>query len=154
MTMRTEPAPANPGWMSPRNLLIGGAAIWCAAIVAAPLLDLHRVYDFFSAICHQNPDRSWSLAGEPLGVCIRCASIYFGFLGALAVGALPNSRLLRAALAAALIEFLAARAGFDFAATRAATGLFLGLAAAGFVEKGVTELIRGRISGPFAGASQ
>jgi len=145
---------AAPPAGSARLLLAAGAALWWGAIVAAPLVDLDWVYTFFSAICHQNPDRVWHLAGAPLPVCVRCASIYAGFLLALLGRIPPNSRFLRVALAATLLEFLIARAGLDLEPARAATGLLLGLAAAGFVGAGVAELLRDRISRTFARADQ
>ena len=38
------------------------------------------LYQPFHTICHQLPDRSFRILGEPLAVCIRCSAIYFGFL--------------------------------------------------------------------------
>jgi len=44
---------------------------------------------FFSQICHQNPTRSFALAGTTLPVCARCLAIYMsGFLGIAAYPAL------------------------------------------------------------------
>lgn len=40
--------------------------------ISAPL------YHFFSFLCHQIPERSFYLAGEPFGVCSRCFGVYFG----------------------------------------------------------------------------
>lgn len=38
----------------------------------------------FHAVCHQLPERSFSLGGVPIAVCHRCTGIYAGlFLGAL-----------------------------------------------------------------------
>jgi uncharacterized membrane protein len=138
-----------------RSILIGGAALWCLLIVAAPLFDLAWVYQFFAFICHQNPLRSWSLGTEPLAVCIRCASIYFGFLLGLVANVPPRSGFLKASLAATLSEFLMEIAGLgDFAALRALTGLALGLAGAGFVAIGVGEMLAARLGRPLAGAQQ
>ncbi len=45
------------------------------------------LYFFFHQICHQLPERSFSLAGHPLAVCHRCLGIYLGFAaGLLLVG--------------------------------------------------------------------
>jgi uncharacterized membrane protein len=145
----TSPKARGVGRRRARHFLIGGAAVWSAAILAAPLFDLSTVYAFFSAICHQDPDRTWFLAGEPLGVCIRCTSIYIGFLVGLAGGVRADSTFLKVALASTLLEFLVARAGLDFAATRALTGLMLGVAAAGFVEAGVGEMLETRFPKAF-----
>ncbi len=34
----------------------------------------------FRSICHQLPERSFSLLGSPVGVCARCLGLYLGFL--------------------------------------------------------------------------
>jgi uncharacterized membrane protein len=34
--------------------------------------------DFFSHLCHQNPERSFMLRGSPIAVCVRCLGIYTG----------------------------------------------------------------------------
>lgn len=147
-------ASPSPG-RAARGMLIGGAAIWCFLIVAAPLFDLGWVYQFFAFICHQNPLRSWSLGSGPLAVCIRCTSIYFGFLLGLVATVPPSPRFLKAALGATLGEFLMAQAGLaDFAALRALTGCALGLAGAGFVALGVGEMLASRLGRPLAGARQ
>lgn len=120
------------------------AFLWCLTIVAAPLLGLpglSAAYDFFSAICHQDPARSWFLAGEQLPVCIRCASIYFGFLAALFAGLEPRGRWLRAAVLIAIMEFVIARLFLDSAIARSLSGILLGATAAPFVNQGVLELL-------------
>jgi uncharacterized membrane protein len=46
-----------------------------------PLSTIGRAsYFFFGQICHQVDSRSFHVDGNPLGVCIRCTGIYFGFL--------------------------------------------------------------------------
>ncbi|MEO8166843.1 MAG: DUF2085 domain-containing protein, partial [bacterium] len=63
-----------------------GAAVWCGAIILAPFLAASSsplsvvVYQFFHPICHQLPERSFSLFGEKFAVCSRCSSVYFSFL--------------------------------------------------------------------------
>jgi uncharacterized membrane protein len=72
--------------------LLIGSALWCSAIVAAPLL-AHGpwagvsdvLYAFFHPICNQLDSHSFHLYGEKTGVCMRCSSIYFSFLLALLV---------------------------------------------------------------------
>ena len=63
--------------------------LWCAAIIIAPLWHNETgfrgdaseyIYTFFSKSCHQIEGRSLNIAGEKLGVCSRCTSIYFSFL--------------------------------------------------------------------------
>lgn len=75
------------------RIFLSLVAVWCGFIVAAPLLASYaplssvasQVYSLFSPICHQFDSRSFHLAGEKLGVCIRCSSIYFSFLSSLAL---------------------------------------------------------------------
>ncbi len=69
--------------------ILGGAALWCLAIVLPPVflsaggewsIVGSALYRPFHTVCHQLADRSFHILGEPLAVCIRCTSIYFGFL--------------------------------------------------------------------------
>jgi uncharacterized membrane protein len=67
--------------------LVACSLIWFGLIFAAPWLMSRRhltaslmIYQGFSAICHQIPERSFFIAGFPLGVCSRCTGIYAGFL--------------------------------------------------------------------------
>ena len=60
---------------------------WVLLIVVLPFLKTNgldaissRLYYFFSFICHQIPDRSFHVAGEPFAVCSRCFGVYFGML--------------------------------------------------------------------------
>ena len=125
-------------------LLLALAAVWVSAVFAAPLLENRAIYDFFSVICHQITARSWFLAGEPLAACIRCTSIYAGFLCAL-VGRLPPvNSFLKVSLALMLLEVTVAHFWIDSELARAISGLLVGLAAAGFVSEGVRELISRR----------
>lgn len=71
------------------TLLLALTFLWCAGIVAAPLLRASEsagspsLYALFGGVCHQFPDRSFHLIGEPLAVCMRCTAIYAGFLAGL-----------------------------------------------------------------------
>lgn len=38
-------------------------------------------HEAFSALCHQNPARSFWINGQPMAVCSRCLGIYAGFAG-------------------------------------------------------------------------
>jgi uncharacterized membrane protein len=71
------------------STVVIGAALWCAAILLAPVLVAlsgplahigQFINQFFHPICHQLAYRSFRLMGEPLAVCARCTSIYFAFL--------------------------------------------------------------------------
>ncbi|MDQ3473147.1 MAG: DUF2085 domain-containing protein, partial [Acidobacteriota bacterium] len=37
------------------------------------------LYQAFSFVCHQQPERSFFIAGQPLAVCARCTGLYTGF---------------------------------------------------------------------------
>src|SRR4029079_1715239 len=75
-----------------------GALAWAAAIplaavvvastsgMAVPKVAASAVYVAGAVVCHQKPERSFRLAGQPLPVCARSTGIYIG--AALAVAAL------------------------------------------------------------------
>ena len=81
--------PSRPRW--PWFLLLAGSGTCCAAILLFPRLVLDgeaaaalSMRFFFSHLCHQDPQRSLSLAGVFLPVCSRCLALYLGgFLGVL-----------------------------------------------------------------------
>jgi uncharacterized membrane protein len=120
--------------------LLAASTLWSLSIVAAPLLGLPWVYDFFSRVCHQDPSRSWSAAGEPLAACIRCSSIYFAFTASLWFGLKANVRWLRFAIAGIVAEFVFARLVVDLSLLRSISGVLVGLSAAPFVKQAVEEL--------------
>jgi hypothetical protein len=122
--------------------LLAGSIVWCLAIIVAPLTGWSAAYSFFSIICHQDPARSWHLHGEALPVCIRCASIYFGFLASLCIGLSPRTQWLRMAAAVMFCEFVVAHIAVDLALARSISGILFGLAAAPFVREGVEEMTR------------
>ena len=71
----------------PWLVLLAGSGICCAAILLSPWLVLQgeaaaapSVGYVFSHLCHQDPQRSLSLAGVFLPVCNRCLSLYLGGL--------------------------------------------------------------------------
>jgi uncharacterized membrane protein len=73
--------------VSARILVAGTWGVFCAMILAAPILlscSLDRaasvLYFTFSIFCHQIPDRSFSFLGYSLPVCHRCSGIYLGLL--------------------------------------------------------------------------
>lgn len=58
---------------------------WIVLILLAPFfknIGLNSaatpIYQFFSLICHQIPERSFHLFGHQFGVCSRCFGVYFG----------------------------------------------------------------------------
>jgi uncharacterized membrane protein len=126
------------------TVLIAGAALWCAAIIVAPLApsaSLGPVYAFFSLICHQEPERSWMLFGHPLPVCIRCSGIYFGFLLALMFRRQPAVVWLKVALALTVSEVAMEWLVVESVLARTITALILGAAIAPFVRVGVEEML-------------
>jgi uncharacterized membrane protein len=71
------------------NILLSGTLLWCALLFIPPVLATvlptapgfsREFYGLFSHICHQYDERSLHVLGHKLGVCGRCAAIYFGFL--------------------------------------------------------------------------
>jgi uncharacterized membrane protein len=67
--------------------LVALSILWAALILAPPWLMAQRhflisaaIYEGFSTVCHQMPERSFYFSGHPMGVCSRCASIYAGFI--------------------------------------------------------------------------
>jgi len=76
------------------------ALIPAGLIVAAPLLLASghtffalAIYEIFSHLCHQLPERSFHVEGQKFAVCSRCTGIYFGF--ALSVLLYPLARSLK-----------------------------------------------------------
>ncbi|MFY9621399.1 MAG: DUF2085 domain-containing protein [Pyrinomonadaceae bacterium] len=128
------------------------------AVIAAPLIQAQgyaslagAVYQAFSYLCHQIPERSFHLAGHPFAVCSRCTGLYAGF--AFATLALPLTRSLRRTDTPHVIWLLlsAAPLMIDFGLTyfeiwennhftRVTTGALFGAVAALFVVPGLIEL--------------
>ncbi len=67
--------------------LTAAALVWLALLLLAPFVPRQAsiVYQFASGVCHQRPERSFSLAGTPLPVCARCLGLYLS--GAIAAAA-------------------------------------------------------------------
>jgi uncharacterized membrane protein len=127
------------------GMLVVGAAGWCLAIVAAPILQLGSLYLFFSIICHQLPVRSWQIHGGQLGLCIRCTSISLGFLAGLVLLRTPSVRWLKLAIAITVGEWLLAVTFMDSEILRVLSGLLLGAMAAPIVRRGVEEMFVSRV---------
>jgi uncharacterized membrane protein len=130
------------------TVLVIGATLWCLAIIGAPLLHWTPLYLFFSTICHQLPDRSWHIHGEPLALCIRCTSISFGFLAGLLAFTHPNVSWFRWALAITVGQWLLAMTLIDSEVLRALSGLLLGATAAPIIRLGIGQMITERIGTP------
>lgn len=134
--------------------------LWVAAILLAPIARANGLaalssplYGFFSLICHQIPERSFHILGEPFGVCSRCFGVYFGLLAGFAVYPLWRSideiePLMRIWLLLAMIPV-----AIDWSLTvfgiwentqlsRLITGLILGFACATFIVPAIVEITR------------
>jgi len=137
------------------------AAVWGALVIAAlaaPLLlsgsspiAAFFIYLPFSFLCHQMPERSFTILHHPFAVCHRCTGIYLGlFLGTLLSPLFlrmpPRARqacIFSAAailLTDALIPFTGLWSGFWLC--RFLTGLAFGASAAPFAVIGIDEIFR------------
>ena len=115
------------------RLRTSGLLALAASPLAAPLLAPEHplsallVRNFFSALCHQNPARSFWLGGSPAAVCVRCLGIYFG----VAIGSMTLPRRTTALpwlTAALLLNGLDVLTGpHDLPLARFLLGGFLGL---------------------------
>jgi uncharacterized membrane protein len=104
-----------------RALVVAGV-VWLAAILLAPLAIASSpgvvsfgaacTYAAGSRVCHQRPDRCFSIQGRPMPVCARCTGIYAGAAVAGPLGLLLasgwSSRRARLALALAALPTLIA----------------------------------------------
>ena len=68
------------------TILLTGSLFLLALIVGTPLARAGQhsilsgtLYQAFSYVCHQQPERSFFIAGQPLTVCARCTGVYAGF---------------------------------------------------------------------------
>jgi uncharacterized membrane protein len=92
-----------------RVLLVVLAVGLTLAPLAPPLLAATHPFaalllrNFFSQLCHQDPERSFLLGGAPVAVCARCLGIYWGA----AIGALLRLRRARWWLGIAVVVNLA-----------------------------------------------
>jgi uncharacterized membrane protein len=140
------------------SLLASFALLIAIATVAAPaaLARGHAgfsdvIYQGFSYLCHQIPERSFHLAGHPFAVCSRCTGLYAGF--AFATLALPLTRSLKRTDTPHVIWLLlsAVPLAIDFGLTyfgiwennhftRVTTGALFGAVAAIYVVPGLIEL--------------
>ena len=110
------------------------------------------IYRAFSYLCHQLPERSFSLAGHQFAVCARCTGLYVGFASASLIYPLvrslkrtdtPARRWLLLAAAPMAIDV-----GLDMLGvwknthlSRLMTGLLLGSVAAFYVIPGLIDLL-------------
>lgn len=142
--------------------LVAASAVWVMVLVLAPLAIASRqpvvslaaagVYSAGARICHQRPDRCFSIHGRPLPVCARCTGLYASAAFAAPLAWLWASRV--SSRRARLVAMMAALPtivswGIEFAglahpsnAARAIAALPLGFAAAWLVIASLTDAPR------------
>ena len=129
-------------------------------IVVAPLAHAHRyhssafvLYEMFSRVCHQLPERAFYFEGHPFAVCARCTGIYLGFAAGLLLypllrslkrGDTPARKWLLMASMPALVDFALGLSGIweNTRLSRFATGALLGAVASFYVLPGLLDLSR------------
>lgn len=141
-------------WMAVTTIALALMAL----IVGAPLLQSAghpefavRIYNGFSYLCHQIPERSFHLSGHQFAVCSRCTGLYAGF--ALATLSYPLFRSLRRTDTPRILWLFASALplAIDFSLTyfgiwqnnhftRFTTGALFGAVAAIFILPGAIEL--------------
>lgn len=132
--------------------------IFVAVIVGAPLAIAGgygplgaTIYQGFSHLCHQIPERSFVIAGHKFAVCARCTGIYAGFAAATLLYPLvkslrqtetPARKWLFVAAAPLAIDWALEFFGFwnNSHTSRLITGALLGATAVFYVLPGLVDL--------------
>ena len=140
------------------SLAVLGALIFVGLVVAAPLAQANglqwlsfTVYETFSHVCHQTPERSFYIAGYPLAVCARCTGLYVGFAAAVVFYPVmtslkrthtPERKWLFIAAAPLAIDFALGFLGFweNSHVSRLLTGAILGAGSVFFILPGLVQL--------------
>jgi len=140
------------------SLVVIGALFFVGLLVAAPLAQANglqwfsfAVYEAFSHVCHQTPERSFYIAGFPLAVCARCTGLYVGFTAVVAFYPLmtslkrthaPERKWLFIATAPLAIDFALGFFGVweNTHVSRLLTGALLGAVSVFFILPGLVQL--------------
>lgn len=142
------------------SIVVAAGLLIMALIVGAPLARASGhpqfaagIYQAFSLVCHQIPERSFHIAGAQFAVCSRCTGLYSGF--ATATLLYPLVRSLKSTNAPRTIWLILAAAPLvvDFALgyfaiwpnthlSRFATGALLGSVTVFYIMPGLVELSR------------
>jgi uncharacterized membrane protein len=143
-------------WSSVTALVL----FFVSLIVVAPYALAHGykssalvLYQMFSRVCHQMPERAFYMAEHPFAVCARCTGIYMGFAAGVVVyplvrslgrGDTPARQWLLLAVAPALLDFTLGFFGIweNTHLSRSLTGALLGVVAAFYVVPGLMDLSR------------
>jgi uncharacterized membrane protein len=141
--------------------LVVVVALFTSAIIGAPLALASNhtflgltIYQGFSHLCHQMPERSFFIAGHKFAVCARCTGLYAGFGAAVFLYPLvrslrrkdtPERKWLFLAALPLVIDF--GLTFFDIREnthwSRFSTGALLGAVAVFFVMPGLVEVSTG-----------
>jgi uncharacterized membrane protein len=139
-------------------LAAAGSLAVISLIIGAPLaLDAGHpfwgltIYQAFSYVCHQIPERSFFIAGHRFAVCSRCTGLYAGFAGATLVYPFVKSLRQTEAPARKWLFIAAAPLAIDFSIgylgiwdnthfSRFATGALLGAVSVFYVMPGLMDL--------------
>jgi uncharacterized membrane protein len=129
-------------------------------IVAAPLLLAggheflaQTIYQSFSRVCHQIPERSFHIAGHSFAVCARCTGLYAGVAAGVLCYPLVRSLLSTETPARLWLLIAAAPLALDFSLgffgiwsnthlSRFVTGALLGAVSAFYIVPGLIDLSR------------
>lgn len=141
-------------------MVVSFALLLVSLIVGTPLAlasghygAARAVYEGFSYVCHQIPERSFQIRGHSFAVCARCTGLYFGFAaGALALPLLRSLRRtdtparfwLFAAAVPTVVDFALGYFGIwtNTHLSRSVTGALLGAVCAFYVIPGLVDLSR------------
>ena len=139
-------------------VLCAAALLFVVLILGAPMAKAQganavsfSIYQAFSHVCHQLPDRSFFLAGYPLAVCARCTGAYSGFavavisyplITSLKSSHVPEMKWLFVAAVPLAIDFVLGLTGIweNTHWSRFATGALLGGVAVFFVMPALAQL--------------
>ncbi len=140
-------------------LIVAGTGVFAALILGAPLAQANgyrflsfAIYEAFSYVCHQTPERSLFIAGHRLAVCARCSGLYAGFAAAVSLYPLirslkrtstPDWKWLFLAAAPSAIDFGLGFLGIwgNTHVSRFLTGALLGAVAVFYAMPALAELI-------------
>jgi uncharacterized membrane protein len=148
-------------------LVLTGTLSFVGLFLVAPVAHANNarwfsfvVYEAFSHLCHQIPERSFHIAGYPLAVCARCTGLYVGFAAIVSCYPLLTSLRRTDTPERKWLFIAAAPLGIDFALgflgiwennhlSRVLTGALLGGVSVFFIIPGLVQLsLYQRMFGP------